>query len=55
MKSFPFDIFYGIFVNVGITSASGISAELGIPLTHRGIANRYLFYLFPSISIFFTI
>ncbi|PKA48208.1 Uroporphyrinogen-III C-methyltransferase [Apostasia shenzhenica] len=34
----------GIKVKVipGITSASGIAAELGIPLTHRGIANRYL-------------
>ena len=27
----------------GITTASGISAELGIPLTHRGIANSVRF------------
>ncbi|XP_020265887.1 LOW QUALITY PROTEIN: uncharacterized protein LOC109841356 [Asparagus officinalis] len=35
----------GIEVKVipGITSASGIAAELGIPLTHRGVANSVRF------------
>lgn len=35
----------GIRVEVipGITSASGIAAELGIPLTHRGVANSVRF------------
>ncbi|KAJ4806661.1 Siroheme synthase [Rhynchospora pubera] len=35
----------GIRVEVipGITSASGIAAELGVPLTHRGIANSVRF------------
>ncbi|XP_072995392.1 S-adenosyl-L-methionine-dependent uroporphyrinogen III methyltransferase, chloroplastic [Typha latifolia] len=35
----------GIKVEVipGITSASGIAAELGIPLTHRGVANSVRF------------
>ncbi|XP_039115532.1 siroheme synthase [Dioscorea cayenensis subsp. rotundata] len=35
----------GIHVNVipGITAASGISAELGIPLTHRGVSNSVRF------------
>ncbi|OWM62650.1 hypothetical protein CDL15_Pgr019944 [Punica granatum] len=35
----------GIHVKVipGITAASGISAELGIPLTHRGVANSVRF------------
>lgn len=32
----------GHFIS-GITAASGISAELGIPLTHRGVANSVRF------------
>lgn len=44
----------GIQVHIipGITAASGISAEIGVPLTQRGVANRYLNFTSVELLVF---
>ncbi|PWA38913.1 urophorphyrin methylase 1 [Artemisia annua] len=42
-KGIQVKVIPGYPFHVGITAASGIAAELGVPLTHRGVANSVRF------------